>query len=122
MKPGFGKDRKQEEKKKIVIICILKTDMMHLKIFLPKRRHLLYQKKSLKKYLKKIPENYNLPNVMLTTLGQYYHENIIFIPISFRPRQGGINSINMKKIFKIGRQALIDFRNIKKAVMIDEKR
>ena len=76
----------------------------------------------LKKYLKKIPENYNLPNVMLTTLGQYYHENIIFNPISFRPRQGGINSINMKKIFKIGRQALIDFRNIKKAVMIDEKR
>ena len=29
-------------------------------------------------------------------------EKVKFIPITFRPRQGGVNSINMKKIFKIG--------------------
>ena len=29
-----------------------------------------------------------------------------------KPRQGGTNSINMKRIFKIGWKALGDFRNI----------
>ena len=32
-----------------------------------------------------------------------------YIPITFRPRQGGVNSINMKRIFGIGRNALRDF-------------
>ena len=32
--------------------------------------------------------------------------------ITFRPRQGGVNSINMRRIFKIGVKALKDFRTI----------
>jgi len=39
-----------------------------------------------------------------------------YIPITFRPRQGGVNSINLKRIFKIGVQALKDFREINKAL------
>ena len=39
-----------------------------------------------------------------------------YIPITFRPRQGGVNSINMKRIFGIGKQALSDFRRINKAL------
>ena len=35
-----------------------------------------------------------------------------FYNITFRPRQGGVNSINMKRIFKIGWEALSDFRRI----------
>ncbi len=38
-----------------------------------------------------------------------------FHPISFKPRQGGTNSINIRKIVKIGRQALHDFCEIQKA-------
>ena len=64
-------------------------------------------------YIQKMPADYNLPNVMLTTFGNYYHRKIRFIPISFRPRQGGVNSINVKKIVKIGRRALKDFRNFR---------
>ena len=64
-------------------------------------------------YIQKMPADYNLPNVMLTTFGNYYHRKIRFIPISFRPRQGGVNSINVKKIVKIGRRALQDFRNFR---------
>lgn len=64
-------------------------------------------------YIQKMPADYNLPNVMLTTFGNYYHRKIRFIPISFRPRQGGVNSINVKKIVKIGRQALRDFRKFR---------
>ena len=38
--------------------------------------------------------------------------SIRYIPISFRPRQGGVKSINMKRIFEIGRNALRDFNKL----------
>ena len=66
-------------------------------------------------YLPLMPENYNLPNALLTAFGAYFHRKIRFIPISFKPRQGGTNSINIRKIVKIGRQALHDFCEIQKA-------
>ena len=36
----------------------------------------------------------------------------VLIPGIVRPRQGGVNSINTKRIFKIGWKALGDFRTI----------
>ena len=39
-----------------------------------------------------------------------------FREVTFRPRQGGTNSINIKKIVKIGWKALGDFRRLKKAM------
>ena len=61
-----------------------------------------------------ISQDYNLPNVMLTTFFAYYKERVKFISITFKPRQGGINSINIRKIVKIGWKALKDFREIHK--------
>ena len=72
----------------------------------------LMPKKLLQKYIVKVPENFNLSNVMLTVLFLRGKENVQFIPITFR--QGGVNSINLKKITKIGIQAVKDFRTIKK--------
>lgn len=74
----------------------------------------LMPKKLLQKYIVKVPENFNLSNVMLTVLFLRGKENVQFIPITFRPRQGGVNSINLKKITKIGIRAVKDFRTIKK--------
>lgn len=68
------------------------------------------------KYIERMPEGFNLPNVMLTTYFVYFKENIKFERISFKPRQGGINSINLKKIIKIGWKALGDFNNLKKKI------
>lgn len=68
------------------------------------------------KYISKLPLNYNLPNVMLTTYFAYFHENIVFKEISFAPRGGGVNSINISKIIKIGYHALGDFRMLKKQI------
>lgn len=68
----------------------------------------------MKKYLKNLPNNYNLPNIMLTTYCMYYNEKVIFKEITFKPRQGGVNSINIPKIIKIGWNALKDFKNFKK--------
>ena len=61
-----------------------------------------------------IPENYNLANVAVSAIAVRWNYNIGWYPITFRPRQGGVNSINMRRIFKIGVQALKDFRTINK--------
>lgn len=76
----------------------------------------LMRKDLVETYINKMPNDYNLPNVMLTTYFAYFKENIKFIEISFKPRQGGVNSINIKKIVKIGCKALLDFRRLKKHI------
>ncbi|MDR2767407.1 MAG: hypothetical protein LBB82_03670, partial [Treponema sp.] len=68
----------------------------------------------LHKYIGKVPEHFNLANVMLTVFFVKFRENICFLPITFKPRQGGVNSINFKRIVKIGLQAIRDFYRIKK--------
>lgn len=74
----------------------------------------LMKVQTLKKYIYRLPANYNLPNVMVTAYFVYYKENVVFKTITFKPRQGGINSMNILKITKIGWRALGDFRNLKK--------
>jgi len=76
----------------------------------------LMQRDCLQKYIKKVPENFNLSNVLLTVLFMKGKEDVQFLPITFRPRQGGANSINLKRITKIGIQAVKDFRRIKRSV------
>ncbi len=71
---------------------------------------------SLKKYLPKIPKDYNLSNVLLTVLYEKAKARIRYVPITFRPRQGGVNSINIRRIFKIGMQAVKDFSGLKKTI------
>ena len=68
------------------------------------------------KYLHKMPEAFNLPNVMLTTYFVYFKEKIRFKDISFKARQTGVNSINILKIIKIGCRAVTDFRELKKHI------
>lgn len=68
----------------------------------------------LKENLEYIPENFNLSNVVLSVIYEKRKQRVKYIPITFRPRQGGINSINMKKIIKIGIQAWKDFKVINK--------
>ena len=76
----------------------------------------LIKREVLQRYITKIPKDFNLSNVMLTVCLVKYKENIKFVPITFRPRQGGVNSINFKKIIGIGKQAVKDFRYIKKSL------
>lgn len=74
----------------------------------------LMKRDTLEKYIKLVPDNFFLSNVILSVLFTRYKVPMTFIPITFRPRQGGVNSINMKRIIKIGKQALKDFKEIKK--------
>ncbi len=63
----------------------------------------------LKPMLDIIPENYFLCNVAISAIAVKWHERCMWYPITFRPRQGGKNSINMRRIFKIGLKAFSDF-------------
>jgi glycosyltransferase involved in cell wall biosynthesis len=76
----------------------------------------LMKAETLKKYIDLIPQDFNLSNVLLSVIYQKKGCSVLYIPITFRHRQGGINSINMKKIFKIGKQALIDFRELDRVI------
>jgi glycosyltransferase involved in cell wall biosynthesis len=69
----------------------------------------LMSSNTLSEMLPHIPENYNLSNVLLTVLYYKKNRNIKYYPITFRPRQGGVNSINFGKIIKIGWKAVRDF-------------
>lgn len=71
---------------------------------------------TLRKYIGLIPKDFNLSNVILSVIYAKKGCSVKYLPITFRPRQGGVNSINLKKIFKIGQQALKDFRDINKAI------
>jgi len=88
--------------------------IFHLKITDANTPYRLMSNEVLKKYIRKVPKEFNLSNVMLTVLFLKNNEHVKFIPITFRPRQGGVNSINMRRIIKIGYQAVKDFRTIKK--------
>ena len=63
-----------------------------------------------------MPKDYNLANVAVSAIAVRWKYNIGWYPITFRPRQGGVNSINMKRIFGIGEKALIDFHTINKSL------
>ena len=61
-----------------------------------------------------IPSDYFLCNVAISAIAVKWHYKIGWYTITFKPRQGGVNSINMKRIFKIGWKALSDFMTINK--------
>ena len=74
----------------------------------------LMNAKRLEKTLTYIPQDFFLANVAVSAIAVKKNEKIAWYPITFRPRQGGVNSINMRRIFKIGIKALGDFRTINK--------
>lgn len=76
----------------------------------------LMRRDCLQKYIKQVPDNFNLSNVLLTVLFIKGKEDVKFLPITFRPRQGGVNSINLKRIAKIGLQAVKDFSRLNRTV------
>jgi glycosyltransferase involved in cell wall biosynthesis len=76
----------------------------------------LMSSNALSKMLARIPADYNLANVLLTALLEKSKAKMRYLQITFRQRQGGVNSINMKRIFKIGKKAVSDFITLREVV------
>ena len=64
---------------------------------------------TLRENLKYVPDDFFLTNVALSAIYKKRREKVHFIPISFRPRQGGKNSINLIKIIKVGISSIRSF-------------
>ena len=71
---------------------------------------------TLNKFIDRIPNGYNLSNVLLSVIYAKHNLRMKFLPITFRPRQGGTNSINLRRIVSIGWQALRDFMRLSKTI------
>ena len=96
--------------KLVIYLCF------HVKITDANTPFRLMKSSTLKKYIGLIPMDYNLSNVMVSVIYGKKKLDVKSIPITFRPRQGGVNSINLKKIFSIGIQAIKDFRRMNQSL------
>lgn len=111
---GDGKQRKFIEN----TVCLLLRLIFGVKVSDANAPYRLMKTSLVEKYIDKLPVDFNIPNIMFTTYFTYFHEKVKFIEITFKPRQGGTNSINIKKIVKIGWKAVGDFRKLRKEIDI----
>ena len=115
---GDGKDRKFVEG----VVCFLLKMIFGVKVKDANAPFRLMRRELVTKYIQKLPKDFDLPNIMLTTYFVYYGHRVLFLPISFKPRRKGKNSINPKKIIKIGWKAVGDFRRLQKDMKDAEQR
>lgn len=109
---GDGKDRKMVEN-------VLRTYVwMFFHVWVPDANapFRLMKASIVKKYLDLMPKDFNLPNAVLAACFSKFHEKVCYKVITFKPRRGGVNSINPKKILKIGWKAISDFYIISKKI------
>ncbi|NLW89151.1 MAG: glycosyltransferase family 2 protein [Clostridiaceae bacterium] len=113
---GHRKNR-QDGFSRIVVTKVLRAVLLlifHVNIPDANTPFRIMKRITLQTYLSRVPDGFNLTNVLLSVLMASAGENVLFVPISFRPRQGGVNSINLRRIMGIGRQAVRDFLAIRK--------
>ncbi|MBQ6149828.1 glycosyltransferase [Candidatus Saccharibacteria bacterium] len=109
-KRGDGRVRALVEK----IVCLLLRIFFKVRVPDANAPFRLMDSDLLKKYINKFPSNYDLPNIILTAYFVKFNHNVIFKEITFRPRTTGNNSIDLKKIFRIGKESLGAFNKFKK--------
>lgn len=75
----------------------------------PNTPYRLMSASTLRENLSYIPDDFFLSNVALSAIYKKRKMKMHFIPITFKPRQGGVNSINIPKIIKIGIKSIREF-------------
>ena len=113
---GMRPDRQDGASRKFVekVLCGVLRAVFGVRVPDANAPFRLMRAELVRKYLYRMPEDFNLPNAMLTAYFTYFHEDVAFQGITFRPRQGGKNSINIRKIIAIGMKAVSDFRRLRK--------
>ena len=96
------------------IVCLLLRIYFGVKVKDANAPFRLMKKEVLSRYICRFEDDYNIPNIMLTTFFSYYNDKLCYKRITFKPRQAGNNSIKLSTIISIGIKALSDFRNFKR--------
>jgi len=107
---GDGKKRKFVED----VVCFLLRVIFGIKTKDANAPFRLMKTDLVKKYVDRLPDDFNIPNIMFTTYFLKNEENVTFKAITFNPRKAGNASINLKKIVKIGVKAIGDFLKLKR--------
>ena len=111
---GWRKDRKDGGSRIIVTKTLKMVIRMCFKVNVTDANtpFRLMKASTLEKYIALVPKDYFLSNVIYAKKKC----SVKYLPITFRPRQGGINSINLKRIIYIGKSALSDFKRINERI------
>jgi len=72
----------------------------------------LMKSEPLAKVVSQTPEDFFLSNIAVATLAVRMGYKMAWIPVTFRPRQGGESMYNYKKIFKLGLQTYKDLKRL----------
>lgn len=109
-------DRKDGWKRAAVekTVCLLLRRYFGVKVPDANAPFRLMRADAVAEYLDRLPDDYALPNIMLTAFLVGGKKHVLFREISFRPRAGGTNSMNIRRITKIGTAAIGDFRQFRK--------
>lgn len=111
---GYRKDR-QDGTDRVFVTKTLRLIvwlMFHVWVTDANTPFRLMQRDKLEAVLAVVPEDYFLCNVAISAIAVKWKYRVKFYDITFKPRRRGVNSINMKRILKIGWKALGDFRKI----------
>lgn len=98
------------------VVCLLLFIFFGVKIKDANAPFRLMKTRLIAKYIEHFEPNFNIPNIVLTAFFAKNKEKITFREITFKSRTAGKNSINFKRIFKIGLKALVDFARFKKVI------
>jgi len=109
-KRGDGAGRKFVE----AMLCLILRLIFGVKVPDANCPFRLMRTEKVAEYIQKLPEHYELPNVMLTVLFVSHKDRVKFQEITFEDRKGGTNSINFKKIIKIGCRSIRDFSRFRR--------
>ena len=115
---GYRRKRK-DGVSRVVVTKVLKIVILvcfHVNVKDANTPFRLMKAETLKRYIGEIPRGFNLSNVLISVIYEKNKVNTLYIPITFRPRQGGKNSINIKSITKIGWKAVLDFYKINRVL------
>lgn len=115
---GYRKHR-QDGFRRIVVTKMLKVilfSIFHEWITDANTPFRLMSASTLCEHIQFVPNDYNLSNVLLSVLYQKSGQPGCYPEITFLPRQGGVNKINMMKIFKIGMGAIKDLVSLRKSI------
>lgn len=113
------RSRRQDGFSRILVTKVLKAVIrrkFHVSVKDANTPYRLMRADVLREEIRLVPEKFNLANVLLTVIYTKKKRSVAYLPITFRPRQGGKNSINFKNIIRIGRQALSDFGEINRTI------
>lgn len=95
------------------VLCILIFIFFGIKVQDSNAPYRLMKTDLVNKYIDRLEPTFNLPNTMMTTYFVYYKHKVCFKEITFQPRQGGKNFMNLKRIIKIGFETIGNFAKYK---------